>query len=169
MDWARSRQAVSLRVRSLAISLSEIVIRCHPVQAGTISIWILRPRALAAFSRVVKVIEGLVRSSNRSTAARLVFIRVAISVLDTASCWSKALNWRDTAFFSAAASTCSKMPCSRKKSRKSEPRCFRLCIFFQVFALSFLCQSQFREGRSLLLFDKAMEQYNFFVDYDEYY
>jgi len=98
------------------------------IYAGTSSILILRPRARAALPRVFKVTEELDASNNRSTAARLVFMRVAISALESSFSLSKRPNCRLIACFSARASTSPRMPCSSRNSRKSLPR----CVFFFI-------------------------------------
>jgi hypothetical protein len=100
------------------------------VYAATNSILILRPSARAALPSVFRVTDELDPSSRRSTAARLVFMRAAISALVSAFCFNKRPNWRLTACFNARASTSSRQPSSFRKSRKSLPRCVLFFIGF---------------------------------------
>ena len=90
----------------------------HAVEA----LFTLRPRVLAALTSVVKVTEVLPASSNRSTAARLVFIRVAISALVRDCFFNNRFNCRLKACFKGRASTLPRMSCFFRKSRKSPPR-----------------------------------------------
>ena len=61
---------------------------------GTNSILTLRPKARAALPSVLEVTEEFDASSSRSTAARLVFMRAAISALVTSFSFSKRPNCR---------------------------------------------------------------------------
>jgi len=97
---------------------------------GTISILSFRPKARAALPKMVRVTEVFESSSSRSTAARLVFIRAAISVFEIAFCAINLPNCSAKACFRARASTSSKIPSSWRKLRKFVPRCGFLFIAF---------------------------------------
>ena len=62
--------------------------------AGASSILIFRPSARAALPKVASVTEVFDASSKRSTAARLVFMRAAISALVSSFFLSNSANWR---------------------------------------------------------------------------
>ena len=124
--------------------------------AGASSILMVRPSARAALPSVASVTEVFEASSRRSTAARLVFMRTAISVLVSSLSLSSRASWRASACFMARSSTSSKMPSSFRKSRKSLPRWVRLLIQARV-QFSFagqcisLCESSCRPHRGLRL------------------
>ena len=77
---------------------------------------------------VFRVTEKLDASSGWSTAARLVFMRVAICVLGNSSSFKRRSSCRPNLCCRARALTSSKRPGSFGKSRKSLPR----CLFFSA-------------------------------------
>ena len=70
--------------------------------AGTNSIFTLRPKARAALPSVFSVTEEFDASSNRSTAARLVFMRAAICVLVNSLFFQEAIQLQTQRLFQRA-------------------------------------------------------------------
>src|ERR1017187_119941 len=94
----------------------------HGNQAATNSILSFRPNTRAALPSVDKVTEGLEVSSKRSSAARLVRIRLAMAFLDRLCDFISFSNCNATARFAALSSTSSRIPSSLRKSSKLLPR-----------------------------------------------
>lgn len=81
------------------------------------------PRADAARSRVDSVTDGLVGSSKRSSAGRLVLIKLAISDLVSLRRFISLAIWKAIIRLVAVASAASRRFSSRRKSSNSLPRC----------------------------------------------
>jgi len=119
------------------------------------------PRAEAARSSVERVTEVFAGSNNRSSDARLVLIRLAISIFVSLRRFISRSIWNASTRFTAVASTVCNSCSSRRKSSKLLPTCF----LFIPLPLMQICQAlagcfQVCPLNLLRFFDKPMQQHH---------
>ena len=136
--------------------------------AGTNSIFTLRPKARAALPSVFRVTEELDASSNRSTAARLVFIRAAICVLVNSFSFKRLIQLEAQRLLQRAGLDFAQNALFLQEIPEvTATMIFFAHIFCRYCSFTFLRQIQFVWWRLLLFLDEAVQQDNFLIHHRE--